>query len=317
MSAWGADWPHPDSSNAVQRIADRNSLSLVVATRFIELLGKRGLPRGRALALGLVALDRRFPHAAWRAFASLAIGLSALAAFASIQLLLDEAPAWNAWLVVGAGLALPAALTAGVTWLNKSAASLTSTVGKIASIALCALAVDMSIRLLFSDGAVLLQPIGFVEAGFHIAAWLAIALVIAARRGAVTTDHAAVMVIGAAAVGAGAVSALLWLTPYWDTLIPARASAPWLHFDGLGFAAPAVLFWVHWAFWRARGSRMRTRVALGAAALLSACFVTLEMLHPVQGAPDAFAALICTLSFATAIGINFAPGVVARKRSHL
>jgi hypothetical protein len=180
-----------------------------------------------------------------------------------------------------------------------------------------ALAVDMCIRLLFSDGAVLLQPIGFVEVGFHISAWLVIALVIAARPGTSTSDHAAVMVLGAAAVGASVVSALLWFTPYWDTLIPARTTTPLLHFNGLGFAAPAAFFWAHWGFWRARGSRVRTRIALGAGAMLSACFVTLEMLHPARGAPDAFAALICTLSFATAIGINFAPGVVARQRSHL
>ena len=39
----------------------------------------------------------------------------------------------------------------------------------------------MLVRLVFSGGAPLMQPIGFVEAGFHIAAWLLLALFVAAR----------------------------------------------------------------------------------------------------------------------------------------
>ena len=50
MSAWGVGLPHPASSNAVQKIAERNSLPPVVAARFIELLGEGGLPGGSALA---------------------------------------------------------------------------------------------------------------------------------------------------------------------------------------------------------------------------------------------------------------------------
>ena len=49
MSAWGAGLPPPASSNAVQKIADRNSLPPVVSARFVELLGEGGLSGGGAL----------------------------------------------------------------------------------------------------------------------------------------------------------------------------------------------------------------------------------------------------------------------------
>ena len=46
---------------------------------------------------------------------------------------------------------------------------------------------------------------------------------------------------------------------------------------------------------------------------MTACFVTLEAMHPQDTAatPDTLSALIGALSFALAIVINFAPGVTA------
>ena len=58
MSAWGVKLPHPANSNAVEKIADRNLLTLVIAACFIELLGERGLPRRRALAFLRLLLQR-------------------------------------------------------------------------------------------------------------------------------------------------------------------------------------------------------------------------------------------------------------------
>jgi hypothetical protein len=176
------------------------------------------------------------------------------------------------------------------------------------------------VRLVFSGGAPLIQPIGFVEAGIHISAWLAIALIVAARadkRDASAVRMAAALMLVAAALGASALIAALWLTPYWESLGPSRAPA-FLHFNGLGFLTPALLFCAHWAFWRAHGANVRTRIALGAAATMSACFITLEAMHPQNAgaAPDTLSALIGALSFATAIVVNFAPGVTAR-RSYL
>ena len=59
---------------------------------------------------------------------------------------------------------------------------------------------------------------------------------------------------------------------------------------------------------RARGNDTRTRVSLGAGALLTACWVTLEAIS-WQGAPSWVSALIGAIAFALAIVINFAPGV--------
>src|SRR3990167_2187923 len=58
MSAWGVELPHPVSSSAMQKIAERNSLPPVIAARFIELLGESGLPGRSALAFLSLLLQR-------------------------------------------------------------------------------------------------------------------------------------------------------------------------------------------------------------------------------------------------------------------
>jgi hypothetical protein len=279
-----------------------------------------------AISLGLALLDNRVSSAAWRMFACLASLFTALEAFSGISLVLREAPSWDGRLVVVFALAVPAALTGGAALLaHRSSATFTASLCKLVSVVLSVLTADLLVRLVFSDGAPLMQPIGFVEAGCHIAAWLMLALFVAARaskRDASAVRTSAAMLLGAAALATSALIAVLWLTPYWETMPPPRA--PWavLHFNGLGFVAPAALFWAHWVFWRARGSNVRTRIALGAGATMSACFVTLEAMHPQDAAatPDTLSALIGALSFAAAIVINFAPGVTTgarRRRSYL
>lgn len=278
-----------------------------------------------ALAFGLAFVDRRFSSAAWRTFACIASLFAAFEAFSSVALVLREAPAWDGRLVVVFALALPSALTGGAALLaHRSGAAFSASLCKVISVVLSVLTADVLVRLVFSGGAPMMQPIGFVEAGFHVAAWLMLALFVAARASkrdasAVRTNTA--MLLGGAALLTSALMAVLWLTPYWETMPLSRA--PWapLHFNGLGFLAPAALFWAHWVFWRARGANVRTRVSLGAAAITSACFVTLEAMHPQNTAasPDTLSALIGALSFAMAIVINFAPGVTAsaRRRSYL
>lgn len=278
-----------------------------------------------AIALGLTAVDRRFSSAAWRTFACVAATFAAFEALSSLALVLREAPAWDGRLVVVFALAIPSALTAGAALLaHRSNAAVTASLCKVVSVVLSVLTADTLVRLVFSGGAPLMQPVGFVEAGFHIAAWLMLALFVAARaskRDASAVRTGSAILLGVAALATSALIAVLWLTPYWETM-PA-SGAPWamLHFSGLGFIAPAALFWAHWVFWRARGSNVRTRIAMGAAATMSACFVTLEAMHPQDSAatPDTLSALIGALSFAAAIVINFAPGVTAaaRHRSYL
>src|SRR5262249_20410004 len=159
---------------------------------------------------------------------------------------------------VAGGLAAPAAFTglAGSV-LRRADARVSAGLAKLVAIGLSVAAADMVLRLVFSGGAPLMQPIGFVETGFHIAASLAIPLCVAARgqrRRMGAARKAGVLVLGAAAIAASALIAALWLTSYWQGLIPSRVAWPILRFDALGFLAPASLFWAHWAYWRARGA---------------------------------------------------------------
>jgi hypothetical protein len=278
-------------------------------------------PAFAASGAGLAFLNVRAPHRAWRLFACLAVAFSAFDAVASVALVLGEAPAWDPRMAVVAGIAAPAALAAAAGYFAQRAQVLfTAGLSKTVAIALSVAAADVLVRLLFSGGAPLLQPIGFVEAGFHIAAWLAISLYVAgrARRYPSAARMGAALVLAAGALAMSAVAAALWVTPYWATLAPPRVAWPALRADALGFAAPALLFWAHWVFWRARGSNIRTRVAMGSAALMTACAVTLEVMRMRDGGgnSDTVSALIGALSFALAIVINFAPGVVAAEPRH-
>jgi hypothetical protein len=103
----------------------------------------------------------------------------------------------------------------------------------------------------------------------------------------------------------------LWLTPHWSARAGPNGAA-----EGLGFLIPALFFLAHWVFWRARGAKIRTRLALGAGAFMSAAFVTLEVTRAAD-APDWIGALVSALCFAGAIAMNFAPGVTASSARRL
>jgi hypothetical protein len=277
-----------------------------------------------AIALSAALLFARFQDAVWRIGAVAAALLTAFAASASVPLILQETPGWSATFTVAGGLAVPAAL-AGVAGsiLRRANARVSGSLAKLVAIGLSVATADMVLRLVFSGGAPLMQPVGFVEAGCHITAWLAIALAVAARgpkRRMGAARKAGILVLGAASLAASALIAALWLTPYWQSLIPSRAPWPALRFDGLGFLAPAALYWAHWAFWRRRGANVRTRAAFAAAAAMTGCFIALLVMKP--GQPDvagSIAPLLGAVSLALAILANFAPGVVAKtaRRSYL
>jgi hypothetical protein len=95
------------------------------------------------------------------------------------------------------------------------------------------------------------------------------------------------------------------MVSYWAAA-PASPPAD----EPLGFLLPGILFLAHWVFWRARGAEAQTRVAFGAGALLLAAAVTLHTMR-TENVPDWLEALVGALSFALAIGVNFAPGVAA------
>lgn len=261
-----------------------------------------------ATALGLAILNTRLPDSAWRFFALVAALFAGFNAIQSGQLLLLETPGWPDWALIGLGVALPAAFLAGAArFADGSEARVTATVLESVGFALAIAAANLLVRLFFSSGATMLAPIGFVEAGAHICVWLIAALLIASRaqRGPGTrlitaTGIGAVALIAAAAAGA------LWLSPYWTARELPETPLP---YTPLGFLAPAVLFFAHWVFWRARGSEVRTRAVFAASAAMAAGFIALEVLRHAE-MPDWAGALIAAVTFALAIIVNFAPGVV-------
>lgn len=263
-----------------------------------------------AVALGLTALNTRLPDAAWRTFACVAAMLAAGCALASAQMVLSESQAWDAWVLIGAGLVAPAILVGGAAlFAARADAKFTASVAESVTFGAAVIAVSLLIRLYFSGGALLLQPVGFVELGAHAAAWLIAALLIASRSrlGAGRVRVGAAILLGMLALVVCAFGAGLWLTPYWSAR-PATG-AP-LNHAPLGFLLPAIMFWANWVFWRARGAEVRTRVALAAGAMLLACYVTLEMVR-IPDMPDWASALVGAVAFALAIAINFASGITA------
>src|SRR5262245_61055184 len=265
-------------------------------------------PAFAALALGLALLNARLPDAVWRPFACIAALFAAACALAAGGMLLNEAQRWLPAVLLGLGLAAPAALAAAAArFAHRAQAGFTAGVLEAVAFALGVIGANLAVRLYFSGGAMLLQPVGFVEAGAHISIWLLASLLIASRssRGSKPVRICASMLLALIALTLAAFGGGLWLTPYWGAR--EAAIAPITHAP-LGFLAPAVLFWAHWVFWRARGTDTRARTALAAAALLTAAFVTLELMRWPH-APEWLAALGGAVAFALAIVVNFAPGV--------
>ena len=274
-------------------------------------------PAFAALALGLALLNARLPDGVWRAFACIAAGFAAACALGAGAMLLNEAQRWLPAVLLGLGLAAPAALVAAAArFAHRAEAGFTAGMLEAVALALGVIGANLAVRLYFSGGAMLLQPVGFVEAGAHISVWLMASLLIASRshRGSKPVRIGFSMLLALIALTLAAFGGGLWLTPYWSER--EAAIAPITHAP-LGFLAPAILFWAHWAFWRARGTDTRARTALAAGALLTAAFVTLQLMR-WPDAPEWLAALGGAVAFALAIVVNFAPGVTfdGAGRSH-
>jgi hypothetical protein len=264
-------------------------------------------------AAALLALDQRLPDAVWRTLAWIAGAFGAAHAGVSVVLLANEAG--NPWLLLALGIAAPAALAGGCAAIaQRQSARATAALFESVAIALAVVGASLVLRMLVSGGALMLTPISFAEAGVHIALWLAASLLLAARQrlGAQNTRAFAAMALGVAALTASGAAMLLWLTPHWTARAPGEDAAALLRFDGLGFLAPAIMFWAHWVLWRGRGAILRTRLALGAGALMLAAMVTLlavQARDPTIEGPDWFGASVGAVAFAVAIGLNFANGV--------
>jgi hypothetical protein len=284
--------------------------SCAVLVAFAAPLAASGLG---AIALVAMALDMRWPARAWRICAILAAALALTQAWDAAFLVLNEALGWPPTPRIAFGMIAPALLLGAAALVaQRNGGRKTATALEAMTLVLGVGAANVAIRYFAADGAPLLNPIGFVEAGAHIGAWLAAALLLGARldHGARGFRRISAAVLGALSLAACAVASFLWLTPFWASRAPSEADASLLSNLGAGFVIPAALLWGHWLVWRARRAEMHTRLALGGAAMMTAAFATYEALQ-VESAPGWLGPAAALASFALAIGINFASGVTA------
>ena len=258
-------------------------------------------------ALALCAIDLGLPSRVWRAFASLCSIFAVTFAFGAAQALLNETNAWPPLALIGAGLAAPAAITGAAAWAAKRRqARLSAGFLEGAAIVLAVATANLTVRVIYAGGAVLLEPISFAELGAHVSAWLiaAFALRMRARRGArrVRIGFANAMLVTALGVMFTAVA--LWVLPFWG---PRQSPAPFISRDTFGFLVPGLVLMAHVQLWRSRSADVQTRLTLASGALLLAAFVTLEVTR-ADGDADWLGAVLGALSFAAAIGVNFVPG---------
>ncbi|MEZ5958622.1 MAG: hypothetical protein R3C27_15575 [Hyphomonadaceae bacterium] len=260
-------------------------------------------------ALTLSAIDLGLPSRAWRVFACLCSFFAVVLAFATAHILLREESTWPSFALIGLGVVAPALFTGAAAWAAKrrearvSAGFLESVVIVLGVAAAC-----LAIRVIYSGGALLLQPISFAELGAHLSMWLLAALVVRmrARHGVRRVRIAFSNTMLVIALISMLIAVALWVTPFWA---PRQSGAGLIGRDTFGFLAPALVLLAHAWLWRKRAAEAQTRMTLATGALLLAAFVTLEVTRADSDA-DWLGAVVGALSFAAAIGVNFIPGVV-------
>lgn len=263
-------------------------------------------------ALFLVVIARRQKVQILLFFACAAAGLALVFALWSAQRLLGEAGAWPGYAALAVGAAAPAMILGLAALLARRAKLMaTSAALEISAITLCVAALSLGLRLIAAQGAPLLHPLGFAEAGAHIALWLTCAFVLRrrARKGARAVRVAAAHALIHASVAGILMASVLWVAG----VFPGGAALALLSRDTLGFALPAAGFFAHWALWRWRDIPYMARLCFGAATALTAAFGAAEissMDSSESGLPSIAAAV---LLFAGAAGLNFLPVIVRRR----
>jgi|CXWL01.1.fsa_nt_gi hypothetical protein len=285
------------------------SFAAAASAVFIAAPAPLHAPLMAMLGAGLVVLDSRVKSLAWRALAVGALTFTGLAAWSAASAFVLTTPDWPRWTLLLATFAIPAALTgAGAYLARRSGARLTADLFEAFAVIAALTTAALTLRYAFSAGAVDRLPMGFIEAGAHIGLWLCAVWALAAnhQRGLA----GALLVL---ALILGAVSGLLWLTPFWlERPLSALEVAPFQHAP-LGFAFMAAPAWALWIYWRARGAHTRTRAAFGAAALATAAFLTHEFIAADTGSDWAGIGVGVTL-FALAIGASASRGVVSGQK---
>lgn len=260
-------------------------------------------------ALALSAIDLGLPSRAWRAFACLCSIFATVFAFATAHVLLREESAWPGIVLIGLGVVTPALLVGAAAWAAKRRqARMSAGFLEGVAIILGVFAADLTLRVIYSGGALMLEPVSFAELGAHAGVWLLAALVIRmrARHGVRRVRIAFSNTMLVVALGVMLTAVALWITPFW---IPRQSSAGFIARDTFGFLAPALALLGHAWLWRKRAAEVQTRATLAAGALLLAAFVTLEVTR-ADGDADWLGAVVGAFSFAAAIGVNFIPGAV-------
>ncbi|MES1201565.1 MAG: DUF2339 domain-containing protein [Pseudomonadota bacterium] len=263
------------------------------------------------LAGAAIALNLRWQDRFW----SFAASTFALIAVVQAAALLREfgAPASELSPVMIAAFTLSVpALTAGLAaHFARGRAPISSGVLEACAILGGAFALSSWTRLAFTGGTPALQGVSFVEAGVHAALWLGAALVLAARatRGVAPVRYTFATLLAAAGAGVTLIALIIWVTPWWSTTVMTSTTHP-----PLGFAAPAIALWAHWLYWRHVDETRRARWSFGSAALVTAAAITLELVWQKGWGATWAPPVIGAAAFAIAAGLNFVPGLPAKKK---
>jgi hypothetical protein len=264
-------------------------------------------------ALLILVLDRFHNTRILRFFACAAAGATLIFALLSIRHVFAEQSAWPGYAVLALGVAAPAAIL-GVSALlaQRAARASTSAALEACAILLGVGALSSGLRLIAAQGATLLHPVSFAEAGVHVTLWLGSALILRrrARKGARHVRIVAAHVLTYLSLTCALISSVLWLTPFWTGK---AAQFPLLLRDTFGFALPAAGFIAHWAFWRWRGIAHMARICFAAGTASAAAFAAAEISR-MDSSPHGLASIAITLLlFAGAALLNFWPAILRRR----
>jgi len=274
-------------------------------------------PAFAVFALIFVGVDRLWADRVWRFFAGAAALASAGAAVSALRLVGNSEIVFGPYGQSLCAFAAPAALI-GLAALSAKRAPNTQAALEAIAIALVIGFTAVLTRVLFSAGAPLLQPVGFIETGVFETTWLALSLLLAIRaeHGAAEVRRAYAILLAAAAGIVSVFSAALLLTPYWNERPETALDwAPLQHLP-LGFALPALAAWAHYGYWRWRAAPQRTRFALSLAGFLTAALATFEVARlrpPLPDGPDWTVIGAGILAFAAAAALHYAPGVTVSR----
>ncbi|HVY86251.1 MAG TPA: hypothetical protein VG943_14040 [Caulobacterales bacterium] len=264
------------------------------------------------LALGAIAMTTQWPDRFWSAAAASLALISVVTAWSFASAFNAPETPWSPLAIAILALSAPAALAGVAAYFAKPRAPIASGVLEFCAILGGVASLSAWTRLAFSQGAPALASISFVELGAHAALWLGAALLLAARaeRGAKAVRNGVALLLTIAGVTLSFGCLALWLTPWWgpDLLTPPYLDPP------LGFAAPAAALWAHWVYWRHVDDAKRARWTFGAAGVMSAAAITLELVWRRESVDTWLALLLGASAFALAAGLNFVPGLAVRQR---